>query len=312
VTDDRFGKLSWHAAKATLPEDGWTHEASDFSVWLSENLDVLGSELGLALELVKREHAVGKYWLDLLLRDGDNRAVIVENQFGHTDHDHLGKVLTYCAGTGAQVVVWISERMTEEHRAALDWLNENTVSGVAFFGVEVALARIDGSRPAPFFRVVSRPNEWSKSQQPSGSPADWSFAAYESALNVSSGRIAIAKALVEQLEAHIAEEGLPWQPVFRKGYVAFKRPGDYNVFVVDVYWNAPPRVAVKIPAAPTALNLQDPLPSLPSKWLAAESEWGWTVSKPDEVPDLAALVSIARRFHPDGPSPMAVVEPGGA
>ena len=133
-----------------------------------------------------------------------------------TDHDHLGKVLTYCAGTGAQVVIWISEHLNEEHRAALNWLNQNTVSGVAFFGVEVALATIDGSKPAPFFRVVARPDEWTKSKQPSGSPADWSWTAYQAALNISADRIAVGQAVVEQLEALIADEGLPGSRCFGK------------------------------------------------------------------------------------------------
>lgn len=298
MTEDRFARLTWHSAKATSPDEGWTHEASDFSLWLSENLDALGSELGLALELVTREHAVGKYWLDLLLRDGDNRTVIVENQFGQTDHDHLGKVLTYCAGTGAQVVIWISERLTDEHRAALDWLNENTVSGVAFFGVEVALAKIGDSKPAPFFRVVARPNEWSKSKQPSASPAEWSFPVYRSALNISDDRVAIGEALLEQLEGLVGEEGLPWQPVFRKGYIAFKRPGDYNVFIIDLWWNVPPRVAVKVPASPEKLGLENPFPTLQSKYSRSETEWGWTVRSQDAVPDLTPLLAIARQFHP--------------
>src|SRR4051812_10157588 len=98
--DVRFGRLVKVAAK-----DGWTHEGSDFTPWLAENLDRLGEAVGLALELRDREHAVGKYWLDLLLEDAQERVVIVENQFGATDHDHLGKLLTYCAGTSADVVI---------------------------------------------------------------------------------------------------------------------------------------------------------------------------------------------------------------
>lgn len=302
MTEPRFEKLTWHPAKASSPDQGWTHEASDFSLWLSENLDALGSELGLALELVKKEHPVGKYWLDLLLRDGDSRTVIVENQFGQTDHDHLGKVLTYCAGTGAQVVIWISERLNEEHRAALEWLNENTVSGVAFFGVEVALAKIGDSKPAPFFRVVVRPNEWSKAKQPSSSPADWSFHTYRSVLGVANEKVVVGEALVELLETLVAEEGLPWQPVFRKGYVAFKRPGDYNVLIVDLLWKAPPRIAVNLPRDASELGLVDPFPQLKS---TTGNEWGWTIPTVEVIPDLSPLLDIARTFHPES-GPMVV------
>ncbi len=92
--------------------------------------------------------------------------MIVENQFGQTDHDHLGKLLTYCAGTEADVVIWIAERLNEEHLAALECLNENTRSGVGFFGVELELLRISDSPLAPNFRVLVQPNEWAKSVRP--------------------------------------------------------------------------------------------------------------------------------------------------
>ncbi len=157
VQDPRFGRLR------SLPaSEGWTHEGRYFTPWLAENLDLLGVELGLELRLVKREHPIGRYSLDLLLEDAEGRTVAVENQFGRTDHDHLGKVLTYCAGAEAKVVIWIAETLTEEHVAALEWLNENTVEDVGFFGVEFELLAIDDSKPAPHFRVVVKPNGWVK------------------------------------------------------------------------------------------------------------------------------------------------------
>ena len=88
--------------------------------------------------------------------------VLIENQIERTDHTHLGQVLTYAAGLHAATIIWISSQFTDEHRAALDWLNEITDEEFAFFGVEVELWRIGGSSPAPRFNVVSKPNDWTR------------------------------------------------------------------------------------------------------------------------------------------------------
>jgi hypothetical protein len=89
--------------------------------------------------------------------------VLIENQLERTDHSHLGQLLTYAAGLSAVTIVWIAERFTEEHRAALDWLNEKTGEGINFFGLEVELWRIGNSPLAPKFNVVCKPNEWTRS-----------------------------------------------------------------------------------------------------------------------------------------------------
>lgn len=120
--------------------------------------------LGLDIEIIEREGPVGSFSVDLVGQDlGSGRTVIIENQLEPTDHTHLGQLLTYTAGRGAKIVIWISPQFREEHRQALDWLNENTGEGQAFFGVEIKLVRIDDSRPAPLFKLVSQPNEWQKS-----------------------------------------------------------------------------------------------------------------------------------------------------
>src|SRR5829696_9348086 len=124
----------------------WTHEAHEFTPWLLANADRLSEALGIDLELEAAEHGVGGYSLDLVGRDITNDAVlIVENQLATTDHTHLGQVLTYAAGTGASTIVWIATEFREEHRQALDWLNEQTGEETHFFGIELQVARIGES-----------------------------------------------------------------------------------------------------------------------------------------------------------------------
>ncbi len=143
----------------------WTSESADFTPWLAEtdNLVILGDTIGLELELESQETKVGPFRADILCRDtGTNAWVLIENQLERTDHCHLGQLLTYAAGLKAVTVVWIAERFTEEHRAALDWLNEITDEKFAFFGLEIELWQIASSPVAPKFNVVCKPNDWSK------------------------------------------------------------------------------------------------------------------------------------------------------
>jgi hypothetical protein len=141
----------------------WNHEALDFTPWLLDNEEGLADALGIELELEEAEHRVGAFSLDLVGRDATNDTIlIVENQLAGTDHTHLGQILTYAAGTGASTIVWIATAFREEHRQALDWLNEQTGSDTHFFGIEIEAFRIGDSRPAPHFKVVAQPNEWQK------------------------------------------------------------------------------------------------------------------------------------------------------
>jgi len=143
----------------------WQTEAQDFTPWLAreDNLALLGDTLGIDLELEAVERNVGPFRADILCKDTlSDRWVVVENQLERTDHTHLGQLLTYAAGLDAVTIVWIAARVAEEHRAAIDWLNEITEAEVRFFALEVELWRIGQSPAAPKFNVVSKPNDWSR------------------------------------------------------------------------------------------------------------------------------------------------------
>jgi hypothetical protein len=143
--------------------DVWAHEAKDFTPWLAdgENLALLADTLQLGeLQLQGTEVAVGNFSIDILARDIEGRMVVIENQFGPTDHTHLGQIMTYVAGQeGHATVIWT---IREEHRAAIDWLNASTVEGFNFFAIEVEALRIGTSSPAPRFNAVAKPNDWSR------------------------------------------------------------------------------------------------------------------------------------------------------
>ena len=142
----------------------WTKEDEDFTPWLAEHgLDELGEALGLELELQSREEPVGGFSLDMLCSEsGTNRTVIIENQLEQTDHVHLGQLLTYAGGCDANVIIWIAKDFRDEHRQALDLLNQRTGEDTEFFGVVIELWKIGDSHPAPHFRMVVTPNEWKK------------------------------------------------------------------------------------------------------------------------------------------------------
>lgn len=145
--------------------DVWSDESGDFTPWLAreENIALLGEAIGIELEVQDQEARVGRFRADIFCRDTLTSAlVLIENQLERTDHQHLGQLMTYAAGLDAVSIVWIAERFTEEHRAALDWLNRVTHEGVNFFGLEVELWRIGESVPAPKFNVVCKPNDWAK------------------------------------------------------------------------------------------------------------------------------------------------------
>ena len=141
----------------------WNHEAKDFTTWLAENIDTLSEEIGLSLSVMSREKAVGVFSLDLIAEDSDGQITIIENQLEKTNHDHLGKVLTYLSNLDAKTAIWISSDPREEHSKAINWLNEYTPDDVSFYLVKIEAVKIGDSESAPMFSIVAEPTETAKS-----------------------------------------------------------------------------------------------------------------------------------------------------
>lgn len=143
----------------------WKHEQYDFSDWLSkgENIEMLSNAVGLTLTEVNKEVFVGSYRCDLVAKDETTGIkVIIENQLEATNHDHLGKIITYASGLDANVVIWIVKEAKEEHQSAIEWLNNKTTKDISFFLMEIHAFKIGDSLPAPQFVVVEKPNDFVK------------------------------------------------------------------------------------------------------------------------------------------------------
>ena len=161
----KLGKLK----KVDLREY-WRHEAFDFTRWLSlaDNLSELGDELGIDIstdpDLVQTESGVGRFYSDIVVQEQNTgRKLVIENQLETSDHCHLGQILTYAAGIEAEYIVWIVKDAKDEHKQAVDWLNEHTDEKINFFLLKIELWQIGDSAPAPKFVIISRPNDWTKS-----------------------------------------------------------------------------------------------------------------------------------------------------
>ena len=150
----------------------WKHEQYDFSEWLSkkENIENLNDILGLTLVDISKETYVGSYRCDLFAKDETTGIkVIIENQLEMSNHDHLGKIITYASGLDAKVVVWIVKEAREEHRSAIEWLNNNTNNNINFFLIEIHAYKIGNSDNAPMFQVIEQPNDFIKNNKSTNS-----------------------------------------------------------------------------------------------------------------------------------------------
>lgn len=143
----------------------WPHEALDFTPWLAEeeNLTILADAVGLEITVDETESSVGDFNVDIFATEtGTDRKIIIENQLEDTNHDHLGKLITYASGKSADIIIWVVKRAREEHRSAIEWLNNHTDENIAFFLLEIKLYQIGNSDIAVKFEVVEKPNDWTK------------------------------------------------------------------------------------------------------------------------------------------------------
>ena len=138
----------------------WRHEAYDFTRWLQDNIDVLNSVLALNLLNVEREQAAGAFSIDLVAEDEDGGKIIIENQLERSNHDHLGKLLTYLVAMNARAAVWIVSDPRPEHVATIAWMNDS--SSADFYLVKVEAVRIGESPPAPLLTLIVGPSAESK------------------------------------------------------------------------------------------------------------------------------------------------------
>lgn len=135
----------------------WNNEAKDFTCWIEKNIDQLSNFLGFELEIIEREKKVGSFSIDLYAEANDGEKVIIENQLEKTDHTHLGQIVTYFTNLEAKRVIWIAKDIRPEHAQAINWLNQFT--GISFYLIQVEAYKIGNSEPAPYFKLVCKPNE---------------------------------------------------------------------------------------------------------------------------------------------------------
>lgn len=150
--------------KIKLREE-WKNEATDFTNWLAqdENLQILSDEIGIDISLVQTEASVGKFSVDILAEEENTgRKIVIENQLEITNHDHFGKIITYASGFDAEIIIWIVKDVRDEHKQAVDWLNEHTDDKINIFAIRMELWQIEDSPYAPKFQIISKPNDWAK------------------------------------------------------------------------------------------------------------------------------------------------------
>jgi hypothetical protein len=145
--------------KQISPRKMWPNEQFGFTPWLVEHIEELSETIGLDLEVIGREVSVGPYSADILAKDNDsNNYVVIENQLEKTNHDHLGKSITYASALNAKTIVWIATDFTEEHKKAFDWLNDNTNEDLAFWAIQLELWQVGEDTASMRFNIVCRPN----------------------------------------------------------------------------------------------------------------------------------------------------------
>ncbi len=135
----------------------WKHEAHEFTHWLHENLTILNDVVGLTLVSAHREKSAGDFNVDLVAEDDMGNVVVIENQLEKSNHDHLGKLITYLTAMEAKAAIWLVSQPRPEHVRAITWLNESRAA--AFYLVKVEAVKIDKSVPAPLLTLITGPSE---------------------------------------------------------------------------------------------------------------------------------------------------------
>ncbi|WP_329791357.1 hypothetical protein V1227_05425 [Lentzea sp. DG1S-22] len=291
------------------PRDVWTYEARDFTPWLLANAEALSEAVGMDLRLEAAEHRVGGFSLDLIGVDtatGDR--VIVENQLEPSDHNHLGQILTYAGGTDPANVLWLATSFREEHRAALEWLNERTDEHTRFFGVRIEVVRIGTSPPAPLFTLVVQPNNWGKKVRASATTqrSKWTEDDFFSALMEADVRLAdAARALFEHSRTSATGAWMYWGEGARPSMTAQIPAGSQTLQPWSFYLTGAPNGG-----SGWAINFE---------WIhkggrgVDESVMEQFASRLAEIPGLADQVAAARaagwRKRPTIPARTLVAEP---
>lgn len=222
----------------------WKHEALDFTQWLAlpENIDQLAEVIlgGGSLSVMDTEVNVGSYKADILAVDSEDRIVVIENQLEQTDHDHLGKILTYGAGKQAEVLVWIVRDAREEHENAVNWLNEHTDDTIHLFLIQIEAWKIGDSAAAPRFNVIAKPNDWLKAVKQStaaGTVSDLKLkqqAFFEEIRNLGEGTASYVRSWAKPQPQH-------WYDVrvgSGKGHVSITLNSQKSYVGVEFYLNA--------------------------------------------------------------------------
>ncbi|WP_254537557.1 DUF4268 domain-containing protein [Halomarina litorea] len=166
MAEPQFASLELQDAR-----EYWKHESRDFTPWLAEKIKAeapskLERTLGLDLNFIEREKSVGKYSVDILAEAADDgRNVVIENQLTTSDHDHLGKSIAYAAGVDADIIVWLAPQFNDEHRDAVQWLNEHSREAVDLFALRLEVWQIEDSPPAVRLNAVVEPSTWKEKAQ---------------------------------------------------------------------------------------------------------------------------------------------------
>lgn len=268
----------------------WAHEEYDFTPWLVEDrhLAQLSSAIGMDLQLDRIEVPVGPYSADILAKDASGEYVVIENQFGKTNHDHLGKLLTYSAALGASSVVWIAEKFTDEHRKAMDWLNEKTIDSLSLYAVQLEVLQINDSLPAIRFNVICQPNEVVRS----------ATAAKEAGLLTETQQLQLEFWTMFQKRL-LEKKVVPSAHTPRPQYWFDVRLGNSNIFLSNIFDTSGGRIGVRVyirgQIADQALQQLEPQKAAIEAEIGQPLAWNPTPENKDKIIGLFRAVDPPKR-----------------